>query len=380
MATLDYASIMRGGQALVPNMREQMMQRELLDLQRGQAEVQQQGAALKQAETLREIQRQEAFQRDLDAALLDGSPQAIQRLMLRYPELASDIKPAWEAMDERQRQTDLTQIGTIFARANAGDIGGAAAALRERIQADREAGVADPQDEAILAGLESDNPIEQRAAVASIGIMLASLNPDKFGEVYGKINPAESQTQTERLVEFYRREGRPDLAEQVMLNEATDIVVGEPGAPIMTKEQALALARGGGGVPTTGGGGPVSTAVPATGSAIEQAALAAVPGLTVTSRQRSPAKNRAVGGVANSFHLTDQARDFVPPQGMSMTQLATRLKQALPGFDVINEGDHVHVEPTSRGPVRVRSVQEARKLPPGTEFLTPDGRRMRVPG
>lgn len=35
--------------------------------------------------------------------------------------------------------------------------------------------------------------------------------------------------------------------------------------------------------------------------------------------------------------------------------------------------------PAAPEPKQVRSIQEARSLPPGTEFITPDGRRMRVP-
>ena len=37
-----------------------------------------------------------------------------------------------------------------------------------------------------------------------------------------------------------------------------------------------------------------------------------LPGERVTSTLRSPARNKAVGGVANSFHLTGQARDSLP--------------------------------------------------------------------
>lgn len=70
-----------------------------------------------------------------------------------------------------------------------------------------------------------------------------------------------------------------------------------------------------------------------------------IPGETVTSTRRSPARNRAVGGVANSYHLTGQARDSVPPPGMSMTEYYRRLKAANPHLDVINEGDHIHMEP-----------------------------------
>ncbi len=70
-----------------------------------------------------------------------------------------------------------------------------------------------------------------------------------------------------------------------------------------------------------------------------------LPGETVTSTLRSPEHNRAVGGVKNSYHLTGQARDSVPPPGMSMRDYYQRLKAANPDKDVIFEGDHVHMEP-----------------------------------
>jgi len=73
-----------------------------------------------------------------------------------------------------------------------------------------------------------------------------------------------------------------------------------------------------------------------------------VEGAQMTSGFRSPADNERVGGVSNSYHLTDQARDFVPPPGMSMAELHAKLSAANPGLDVINEGDHVHIEPRSR--------------------------------
>jgi hypothetical protein len=52
-----------------------------------------------------------------------------------------------------------------------------------------------------------------------------------------------------------------------------------------------------------------------------------------------------VGGVTNSYHLTGRARDSVPPPGMGMAEYARRLKALNPKYDVINEGDHVHIEP-----------------------------------
>jgi len=73
-----------------------------------------------------------------------------------------------------------------------------------------------------------------------------------------------------------------------------------------------------------------------------------IPGERVTSTYRSPAHNRRVGGVPNSWHLRGKARDSVPPPGMSMSAYANALMRLNPGLQVINEGDHVHIEPRGR--------------------------------
>lgn len=115
----------------------------------------------------------------------------------------------------------------------------------------------------------------------------------------------------------------------------------------------------GGGLVAFGGGGDVRPG--AMGATIEELALDFVPNALVTSRQRSVAKNRAVGGNSGSFHLTGDARDFVPPKGMTLTQLGDTLRKKLGGdYDVIyntkGHFDHVHVEPSSR---RARSAPRA---------------------
>lgn len=73
-----------------------------------------------------------------------------------------------------------------------------------------------------------------------------------------------------------------------------------------------------------------------------------IEGERVTSTLRSPARNRQVGGVKNSFHLTGQARDSVPPPGMSMSAYVAELRRRNPNMEVINEGDHAHIEPRTR--------------------------------
>jgi hypothetical protein len=122
-------------------------------------------------------------------------------------------------------------------------------------------------------------------------------------------------------------------------------------------------------------GGIVAFAGGGYGDYFEDVATKAVPGLGVTSRQRTDAQNTAAGGVPNSFHKTGDARDFVPPKGMSMAALHAKLKaQFGPQYDVINEGDHVHVEP---GPGLAKSGQgllnPAQAANPKTPIDVPGG-------
>lgn len=72
-----------------------------------------------------------------------------------------------------------------------------------------------------------------------------------------------------------------------------------------------------------------------------QAIAQVVPGVTFTSGRRTPQDNARVRGARGSFHLQDRAWDLVPPRGMSMAELAGKMRQQ--GFRVLNEGDHVHV-------------------------------------
>ena len=63
----------------------------------------------------------------------------------------------------------------------------------------------------------------------------------------------------------------------------------------------------------------------------------------VTSTYRSPAHNRRVGGVANSFHLSNRAIDIARRPGVSHWQIAAAYRNA--GYSLaesLDEGDHSH--------------------------------------
>ncbi len=76
--------------------------------------------------------------------------------------------------------------------------------------------------------------------------------------------------------------------------------------------------------------------------------LAGHPDVRVTSARRTPERNRAVGGVPGSKHLTGRAIDVAGPS-RSLRHLAEQLRASrfthLHGqpTEVIDEGDHLHV-------------------------------------
>jgi hypothetical protein len=109
------------------------------------------------------------------------------------------------------------------------------------------------------------------------------------------------------------------------------------------------------------GGGMVAFAAGASvpketdGQRFERIVTKYIPGTIVTSRQRSVERNKQVGGVRNSFHIPDRARDFVPPKGMSLTEFGARVKAIpeLAGTDAVfnspGHHDHLHLEPGPGG-------------------------------
>ena len=78
------------------------------------------------------------------------------------------------------------------------------------------------------------------------------------------------------------------------------------------------------------------------GDAGSAARLAAVFG-TVTSIHRTVERNRLVGGVPNSFHLSGRAIDVARKPGVTHDQIAAALRRA--GYNIVeslDEGDHSH--------------------------------------
>ena len=100
------------------------------------------------------------------------------------------------------------------------------------------------------------------------------------------------------------------------------------------------------------------------------AAIASAYG-AITSTYRTVAHNRAVGGVANSYHLQGRAIDVARKPGVSHDQIVAALRRA--GYVMIeslDEGDHSHFAfaaapgGSEKRVVPAKSTEPARPAPP----------------
>jgi hypothetical protein len=100
---------------------------------------------------------------------------------------------------------------------------------------------------------------------------------------------------------------------------------------------------GGVGAPAPQPSVPISGGLDFSGD-LEQFAASGIP---VSSTRRTPQRNQEVGGVANSYHLTGEAAD-ITHRNPQEKQQATQYWRGK-GYQVIDEGDHLHIEPPRRG-------------------------------
>jgi Peptidase M15 len=110
---------------------------------------------------------------------------------------------------------------------------------------------------------------------------------------------------------------------------------GKPGAPAPAPKPA----------PAGNPNAPTPKPTPAVFDQLE-AEYRGMFGNTVTSTKRTPERNAAVGGSPTSYHLVDMAIDTTPPVDRLQDAVAWGIKN---GLRVLNEGDHIHFEPSRTG-------------------------------
>jgi hypothetical protein len=264
----------------------------------------------------------------------------------------------------------------------------------EQVWGLKEMGFGNPEI-AAMSGQDASQSARQRLEPFTLGQGSQRHTPGMGGQP-SQVTTAPDPTEVQRNYEYLRTID-PELAQSYIARQSLIINQGidpSTGAPYSQAIDPRSLFNFGGqqgqqGPPGPQAPQPVPRQQPPAAQRPGTFSYNAVPGARESSGYRTPEHNRRVGGVANSFHTirdangNPMASDQVPPPGMSMGAFYTEMRRRNPHLDVINEGDHVHLEPrgqsSAQGLPRANSPADVARLPSGAEFIAPDGTRRRKP-
>lgn len=346
-----------------------------LGMAQAQAETQQRQAEV--AKFTDEINRRGQYQAAVQQYLKNPTAQGLTSLLGDFPEYHAQSADAFKALSSDRQTSDLTSMGEIAALAAGGNYPKAAEVLKSRIDADKEVGHEDPQDQYIYDGLNSGDPAKQKEAVGLLGMSLGiAAGPEhaaSFLESQGLSKKPDVAVIDGIAVD--QRTGQP-----LYQSPYPRIVPGTEGS-FYKVPRVDSIPFLGGQQPATGQAAPQEpqpTEETPAAHIVNPVNLGAATNLgkrfgTVTSTVRTVKHNRDVGGVANSYHLTGHAIDIARRPGVTHAQIEQAYRNA--GYHILeslDEGDHSHLA-LAGGP----GTDKASPLPPGAKFVgTAGGRRV----
>jgi len=353
---LNYASIINAGQGLVGNLQEQMMMQD-------QRKQQQQVRALQVQQAQQTQARQGAFNARLAQITQSQRYGDIPGLMLEFPDYADQLKPGYDALSKDAKARNLTQMGTITRRATAGDVTGAIDMLRSRVEADKAAGEDTSEEEDAIRMLSSEDPMQRQAAISTLHILTYNADPDGYKALF----PADAKSGWKKEYDDRVATFGKAAADQWAATQDEKFIPVQAGGSVFRASDLM------------GGGGIVATPEQQAESERVRAMFPNAPEFA-TDNPRGGDPSTGMGGVpAPALGSNGLPATLTPQQYQAIVNVKGKA-----ATDAYLSQNGIAVENIARGgtaqqPVRVRSVQEARKLPSGTEFITPDGRTMRKP-
>jgi len=207
--------------------------------------------------------------------------------------------------------------------------------LSARVEADKAAGEDTSEEEDAIRMLSSEDPMQRQAAISTLHMLTYNSDPDGYKALF----PADAKSGWKKEYDDRVATFGKAAADQWAATQDEKFIPVQAGGSVFRATDLMPPQTAEGGDPSTGKGG---VPAPALGSN----------GLPATL---TPQQYQAIVNVKGKA-ATDA---YLSQNGIAVENIA--------------RGG------TAQQPVRVRSVQEARKLPSGTEFITPDGRTMRKP-
>ncbi len=338
-APIDQGAILRSGQAAVPNYAEQAIQRAMLAVNQQNAQTASTNATSLSTARQREADRQDAFGQAVQQAGPHPTAEQLAMLAYRFPEFSEALRRGWQTMDEGTRRRDFQASANVTAAARSGNFELAARLMRERVQADRASGQEDPMDAAILTALESPDPRQRQFATDLLERATAAADPERYAQTYGT---------------FQRRTG---VIDDILVDLDTGQPIAQSPYPRITPGQDGAfneqprdprIPRLGIDAPNGGASYGAPQGLPQAQGSAEAPAFATGAPMAVEDRRTQ--------------YQADNPNTVARESGRAADPLAS-LPMGNPLDGQMGAGTEV---------VRVRSRQEADRLPPGTMYMTPD--------
>lgn len=162
---------------------------------------------LKQEQLALQKQQQAQMQADLANLASNPSPEGYAKVMTMYPQLSENLKRAYETMDDGKRKAVFSTSSQVFAALSNQQPDIAKQVLTDQAAAYENAG--NTKDASVAKGIIKLIDTNPDAARASVGMLMAGTDPDKFKDVYTALG-SEQRANEMQPVELAQKQAQTD--------------------------------------------------------------------------------------------------------------------------------------------------------------------------
>lgn len=141
--------------------------------------------------------QQSKMNSDLQYLASNPSPENYSKVMTLYPQLSENLKRSYETMDDGKKKTTLSLASQSYAALMNNQPEVAKQVLNDAALAYDNSG--QTKDAGVLRGYAKMIENNPSAARTSIGMLMASTNPDKFADIYGKLGDESRASEMQPL-------------------------------------------------------------------------------------------------------------------------------------------------------------------------------------
>ncbi len=162
---------------------------------------------LKQEQLALQKKQQAQMQADLANLASNPSPEGYAKVMTMYPQLSENLKRAYDTMDDGKRKAVFNTSSQVFAALSNQQPDIAKQVLTDQATAYENAG--NTKDASVTKGIIKLIDTNPDAARASVGMLMAGTDPDKFKDVWTALG-SEQRANEMQPVELAQKQAQTD--------------------------------------------------------------------------------------------------------------------------------------------------------------------------